>query len=464
MGSPFFSLGEKKVRPGVYKRYVNAGPAETPQAVYGVVAIPIQTDSGPLSKVNTYTADQLQDFLNLYGSGGTANAVTALFEGGAKQVYVYRLGSGGTAPAVTLSEVLTLTSKYVTTQSLNVTIKAVLGSETQKQLLVYNGTTLLETINYTTGTTDSAAIAAAVNAQSEYLTATSSSDALVANVTNTPLTGGTAPTVNTESYSDALTAFEPYTWNILVLDTVNADAQALVQPYINRIFQNGALGVAVLGAPTSTAIATRISNATAYNDEKIIYLGSGFQTADGTQVDGYLAIAKQAGVLASLTSADSPTHTVIPGAVATLEDLTNTQYTNAILGGLLMLSPNNSGQVWFDAGINTLVNPAENQDEGWKKIRRTNTRFEVFDRIDRAVAPLIGKVNCDDIGVGDVILAGQAVLDAMFNEGKILAGAVFGEDLSQNRGPDYAYFTIALDDIDTLEKIYLTYQFRFTAE
>lgn len=466
MGSPFYSVGEKKVRPGVYKRYENVGAGETPGAVFGVVAIPIHADSGPLGTVNLFGSADIAAFLALYGSGGTADAVQALFDGGASQVYVYRLGTGGTAPSLELQDgALTLTSKYVTTQSLNVTIKAALGSETEKQLLVYNGTTLLETINYTTATTDSAAIAAAVNANSQYLNATAGeTPALISNVTNQALTGGVAPTVNTQSYADALTAFEPYTWNYLVLDTVDAAAQALVQPYIDRIFQNGSLGVAILGAPTSVALATRISNASAYNDEKIIYLGSGFRTADGTQVDGYLAIAKQAGVLASLSSAESPTHTVIPGAVATLEELTGTQYTNAILGGLLMLSANSSGQVWFDAGINTLITPASNQDAGWKKIRRTMTRFEVFDRIDRAVEPLIGQVNCDDIGIGDVILAGQAVLDAMVNEGKILEGASIGEDPSQTRGSDYAYFTIALDDIDTLEKIYLTYQFRFTAE
>lgn len=466
MGSPFYNVGERKVRPGVYKRYENVGAAETPGAVSGIVAIPIQAESGPLAKVNVFGSDELAAFYALYGTGGTADAVQALFEGGASKVYVYRLGTGGTAPSLTLQEgALVLTSKYVTTQSLNVTIKEALGSETEKQLLVYNGTTLLETINYTTGTTDSDAIAAAVNANSQYLTATAGSTAaLITNVTNQALTGGVAPTVTTESYSDAFTAFEPYTWNMLVLDTVDASVQALVQPYIDRIFQNGALGVAVLGAPTTVALATRITRASAFNDEKIIFLGSGYKTADGTIVDGYKAIAKQAGVLASLTSLNSPTHTIIPGAVATLEELTGTQYTNAILGGLLMLSPNSAGQVWFDAGINTLIIPASNQDAGWKKIRRTNTRFEVFDRIDRAVEPLIGQVNCDDIGVGDVILAGQAVLDAMVNEGKILEGAAFGEDPTQTRGSDYAYFTIALDDIDTLEKIYLTYQFRFTAE
>ena len=131
---------------------------------------------------------------------------------------------------------------------------------------------------------------------------------------------------------------------------------------------------------------------------------------------------------------------------------------------MLLLAPNAEGQVWFDSGVNTLITPAKEQDDGWKKIRRTATRFEMFDRIDRALAPLIGKVNCDNIGVGDAVIKGQAVLDAMVGEGKLQEGAVFAEDTTQGRGPDFAHFTIVADDLDSLEKIYLTYQFRFSAE
>lgn len=465
MGSPLYNLGEKKIRPGVYKRYENVGAAELPEAVYGVFAIPIHAVNGPLATVIKVTQDTLADFLAMVGAGGTEDAISAIFAGGATTVYAYRLGTGGTQASITLSEGLTLTTKYPTTQNFNVTVRAKLGSETQKELVVYTGTTQLEIIEYTTSTTDSDRIAAAVNANSQYLTATSAeTPVLVANVTTQALTGGVAPTVTNESYSAAFTAFESYTWNMLVLDTVDTSVQALAQAYIDRIFTAGALGVLAIGEPTTVAFATRAQHAAAFNDDKVIYIGSGYKTADGSSVDGYLAIAKQAGIIGAMTSLESPTHTVVPGAVDTLESLTNSQYETAITSGMLLLSPNDAGQVWFDSGVNTLITPAENQDNGWKKIRRTTTRFEIFNRIDRILAPLIGKVNCDDIGIGDVINAGQSILDAMANEGKIQDGASFGEDPTQTRGSDYAYFVIAADDIDSLEKIYLTYQFRFTAE
>lgn len=468
MGS-FYNVGEQKVRPGVYRRYENVGDSSTPGAIYGVFAIAIHSEIGPLATVSTYGTDDIEEFKKTYGTGGTADAVLKLFEGGATKVFVYRLGTGGAKASVTLkggesTNLVTLTTKTETEKEFSVTVKEKLGSTDTKQLLVYSGTELLETLEFASGSTESANLVDVVKASSSYLDASKVSDGELDNVANESLSGGTAPTVDTESYSTAFTALEAFKWNMMVLDTVETTVHALVKAYINRIFKEGALGVCTLGEPTTVAFDTRKEHAAAFNDEKIIYLGSGYEDGDGNKIDGYLSIATQAGIIGSTESNTSVTHTVIPGAVNTLEVLKNSQYEDAIKNGMLLLSPNDEGQVWFDAAINTLVTPGDNQDDGWKKIRRTSTRFEMFDRIDRALAPLIGKVNCDNLGIGDCINAAQAVLDAMVAEGKLQEGATFAEDDTKHRGPDYAYFVITADDLDSLEKIYLTYQFRFSAE
>lgn len=460
-----YNAGETKIRPGVYRRYENSGSDSGVGAVYGVFAIPVHADFGPLDTVTTFEADQVNELREMYGTTGTVDAALALFDGGATKVNVYRLGSGGTAATLKVGEIATLSTKYPTAGNYNITIKEMLGDDTKKELLVYLGTALLEKIDFEKSEDESAALVAAVNARSKYLTATAGTGTGAAtSMTNTALTGGTAPTVDTESYSKAFEAFEAIKWNMLVLDTCDVAVHALVQAYMDRIYEEGALGVCALGEPTSVDFATRCAHAKEFNNEKIIYLGSGYMDADGNSVDGYYAIAKQAGIIGSLESNVSATHTVVPGAANTLERLKNSQYETAIKSGMLLLSPNDEGQVWFDAGINTLVTPRENQDDGWKKIRRTATRFEMFDRIDRAVAPLIGQVNCDNIGVGDVIMRAQGILDAMVQESKLRAGASFTEDKEYRRGPDYAHFVIVADDLDSLEKIYLRYQFRFSAE
>lgn len=465
-----FRVGESKIRPGVYRRYEKVGTSGTPGAIYGVFAIPVHANFGPLNTVSAFGSDQIEDLKAMYGTGGTVDAALALFEGGATTVYIYRLGAEGSVATVdvktgTTGAIATLKTKYPTADKFNITIKDRLDDATQRQLSVYRDTTILETINFAKSENEGEALVTAVNENSKYLVATAGTGTGAADtMTNVALTGGAEPTVTTESYSAAFEAFETVTWNVLVLDTCDVAVHALAHAYIKRIFEAGALGICILGEPTTVDFETRLAHATAFNDEKIVYLGSGYEDAEGNKIDGYLAIAKQAGIIGSMASNVSATHTVIPGAVKPLEALKNSQYERAITGGMLLLSANSAGQLWFDAGINTLVTLGTDQDAGWQKIRRTATRFEVFDRIDRAVAPVIGKVNCDDIGIGDVIMLGKGVLDAMVKEGKFLAGATFVEDPDFRRGPDYGFFVIDAVDIDSLEKIYLRYRFRFSAE
>ena len=131
---------------------------------------------------------------------------------------------------------------------------------------------------------------------------------------------------------------------------------------------------------------------------------------------------------------------------------------------MLMLSLSPDGQIWYDSGVNTLVTPADDQDNGWKKIRRVKTRFEIIDRLDRALAPKVGRVPASNDGIADVIQTGQRVLDMMVNEGKLMSGASFIEDPNNPYTGDSAWFIIQVDDIDSLEKIYLEYQFRYSQQ
>lgn len=468
-----YNLGETKIRPGVYRRYEKAGTSAVASAIYGVFAIPVHANFGPLGAVTTHS--DAESLKKLYGTGGTVDAALSLFDGGATKVLVYRLGTGGTKGTLTLkdtaeaaADVVTLTTRYETSKAYSVTIREKLSDDARKEFLVYDGTTLLETLEFVgDGATEVTSLIDEVNMNSAYFTAekVAEGNMTVALISTSAITVGTDPTVTNEDYSSAFDAFEAYKWNMLVLDTVDTSVHAVAAAYVNRIYEAGALGVLALGEPTKTvSYETRLAHAKAFNSEKVIYLGSGYKNSDDVVVDGYLAIATQAGIIGSTPSNKSVTHAVIPNAVDTLEALKNSQYEDAITNGMLLLSVNDEGQVWFDSAINTLVTPNENQDDGWKKIRRTSTRFELFDRIDRTLAPLIGKINCDSNGIADVVAAGQKVIDAMVQEKKLQLGAKFAENTAIPYAADYAYFVIEALDYDSLEKIYLTYQFKFAQE
>ena len=107
------------------------------------------------------------------------------------------------------------------------------------------------------------------------------------------------------------------------------------------------------------------------------------------------------------------------------------------------------------------MKPDKNQDDGWKKIKRVKVRHETFYRLDKQMEKLIGKVNCDSDGIANVIQQGQMVLDEMAKERKLI-DPTFIIDSEKGYGGDTAHFIIDAVDIDTLERIFLNYQFKYS--
>ena len=93
----FFTVGEKKVRPGVYQRYENRGTGSIAGAVNGIVAAVYKSNWGPLGAVETIGADEAGSLTARLGggTGATTQVITEAFNGGATTVLAERLGSCG---------------------------------------------------------------------------------------------------------------------------------------------------------------------------------------------------------------------------------------------------------------------------------------------------------------------------------------------------------------------------------
>jgi len=469
----FYKEGEEKLRPGVYQRYSNIGTERTSSAQDGICAIPIQAKWGPLGKVvqNSAASDLSKNYgTGEYGSGYTVPAAKAMFDGGATAVYTYRMGSGGQCASLMLkageTDAVAAAAKHPGTLPLSLSLLPKVGDSTKKEVSVYADGALVETFLFDTGEDEPKALAHA-GRYSKYIDfalvaeAAGSMNAVLA--ASGALAGGEDPTVTNEDYSKAYEALESFFYNCIALDVDDDESLSktlLLQEYLDNAHQFGKLAIAVVGEKAGIPFENRMKNARALNDEKMVYLGSGWTTTAG-DMDGVLAICRTAGLISATPANQGIVHTVISGATGLLESLTYAQYEQAIQNGMLLPSMSSDGSIWYDSGINTLVKLGDNQDEGWKKIRRTKTRFEMFDRMDRALLPKVGRVNCDSDGIGDVIQTGNRVLTAMADERKILPGAKFAVE---SYAADSAWFTIQADDIDSLEKIYLHYQFRFSQE
>lgn len=461
-------VGEEKGRPGVYRRHANASGSEITGAAEHVGLAVVSGTWGPLNKpVITNPSD---DVSAIIGGGKGANVISEMRNGGAKTIVVVRVGSGGTEGSVTLkdnkdADVVTLTTLYPTSRALTVTIKESLEDETQKLAIIHEGTKDLETVSFAAGESEVAGIVAAF-AGSAYVKATKNDDGskILKDVSQAQFSGGEDPTVNTEAYSAGFEASEEEAWNCVAVDSEEPAVHALLYTFINRKFEDGMYPYACVGEPKSIEVDTRIQHAAAFNDYKMHYVLNSWVGADGVVYEGYLAAARIAGMIIAVKSNASLTHSVIAGAVSLNEALKNATIKKALKSGCLVLSLSKNRQVWIEKAINTLTVLSADQDAGWKKIRRMKTRFELEDRIDTTLEALDGVIDNNDNGRATVMSAIVDILDAMAGEGKIRTGGTVTLDASNPPKGDSAWFNISVDDIDSMELIYLTYHYRFAPE
>lgn len=461
-------VGEEKERPGVYRRHVNAGGSEIAGTAENVGLAVVSGTWGPLNK--PVVTDASDDIASIIGSGKGANVITQMRIGGANTIMVVRVGSGGTPASVTLkdikeADVVTLTTLYPTSRALTVTIKESLEDETQKLAIIQEGTKELEAVAFTAGATEVAGIVAAF-ADSVYVKAVKKADGsgTLKNISQSKFSGGTDPTVNTEAYSAGFEASEEETWDGVAVDSDDPAVHTLLYTFINRKFEEGMYPYACVGEPKSVAIDTRIQHAAAFNDYKMHYVLNSWVGTDGVVYEGYLAAARILGMIIAVASNASLTHSVITGAESLNEALKNAAIKKALKSGCLVLSLSKSRQVWIEKAINTLTVLSADQDAGWKKIRRMKTRFELEDRIDATLEAMDGTIDNNDNGRATVMSAIVDILDAMAGENKVEAGGTVTLDTSNPPKGDSAWFNISVDDIDSMELIYLTYRYRFAPE
>ena len=467
-----FTLGETKVRPGVHFRQESGNELNLTGAENGIVALAFKANWGPLGEV--VVIDNPADIATIFGddsvTGSNVAIISKIFQGGASRVKAVRVGSGGTKAAITLkdtdstpADVVTLTAKYAGTRALSVTIKDSLSNASERECIIYAGTKELFRTSFAKGSAGEVdALVAAINGNSEsVVTATkvAAGNGLLAAVTqSTFTTAGVSPTITSTDYSDAFTLLEATNWNTICIDSNDTSIQTLLKTFINRANDAGLMGIAVIGEPSSVAYSTRKTDAAACNSENVVYVLNGFKVGDESY-EGFNAAAVIAGLIAYVPANQSLTHVVISGASEIIDPLSASKVVECLQSGALVFTEASSGAVWIEQGINTLVNLGT-KDAGWKKIRRTKTRFELMTRINQNVEPIIGAVDNDSSGRATVIAIANGVIGQMIAEHKLTRGSCI-EDASNPARGDSAWFIIEVYDLDSIEHVYLTYRFHF---
>ena len=459
----YFNIGETKVRPGAYFNVQSNGDVVSYGAVDGVVAVLFQATMGEVGKAKVLSASE--GYAKIYGTGGTTDAIREALYGGASKIVACRVGTGGTAASVELTAVtgkLKVTAKNAGAADYKVTVRTKLTDATKKEIVFYVGDTEIEKYSFTAaGDEVAAAIAAAAGSPLFALTAVNSGAGVITNVSQSALTGGVNPTVNSSAYSAALEEIEKYFFNVIVVDTEDASIHTLVAAFLDRIYDAGQFGMAVLSPDPTETLANRQTAAAAFNAENVIYPVNPKAYAGDTLLSGYQVAAYIGGLVAATPANRSVTHVIMNRYTALGELLTNTQIEASEEKGCIVLSTSNDGAVWLDNAINTLLHPDSNHDSGWKKIRRVKTRYELLYRANAAADDLVGQVDNDANGRATIATQIQTVCNAMVDEGKLQYAEVT-ESSSIAADGDTCGFDIDVIDKDSAEHIYLTYYFRFS--
>ncbi len=461
-----FILGETKVRPGSYFNIQKKGGNAAAGIMNGVTAVIFKADFGPLNTAVELSAED--GYEKIFGTGLTTDAIREAAAGGAKTIIACRVGNGGTQGTISLKgadgeDALSITAKYPGEKDFMVTIREKLSDAALKECIFYAGTTEFEKVEFASGEGEAEALAAALAASRNFKAELKENKggAVLAAVSQSAFKSGTNPETTTGDYSNAFAQVEAYEFNTICLDTEDTEIHLLLQSFLNRIFDAGSLAQAVVAEKHTVELETRINHAAAFNDEKMNYVLNAWVNEQGTEIDGYQTAARIAGMIGAVSAGSSLTHTVVSGFSEILEKLTNTEMISAEKRGCIVLSYNKAKQVWIDNAINTLMTPADNQDDGWKKIRRVKTRFELIRRINITTDELIGKVDNDTNGRATVISQIQGVGDSMREEGKLTACAV-AESSAYRADGDSVWFDLDVVDKDSMEHIYLTFLFRFS--
>lgn len=460
-----YALGEQKVRPGSYFN-IQTKDSKAVSIMNGVTAVIFKADFGPLNTV--VELDAKEGYETVFGTGLTTDAIREAIAGGAKTIIACRLGSGGTQGTVSLKDTdgedaLTITARHPGDKEFTVTVREKLSDSRLKQCIFYVGTMEFEKVEFDAGAGEASALAAALLSSKNFSAevAEGKEDVTLLNISQSEFTKGTNPTVTTEDYSNAFAAVEAYEFNTICVDTEDPAIHLLLQSFVSRIFNAGSLAQAVVAEGHKVDLDVRMAHAAAFNDEKMNYVLNAYINEQGVEIDGYQTAARIAGLIGATVSNSSLTHMVVTGFTEILEKLTNTEIVAAEKKGCIVFSYNSTKQVWIDNAINTLIVPADNQDEGWKKIRRVKTRFELIRRINIVTDALTGKVDNDTNGRSTVISQIQSVGDAMVAESKLVFCKVTESTLYMADG-DSAWFVVDVVDKDSMEHIYLTFLFRFS--
>ena len=477
-----WSVTELPKLPGFYMNFQAAALASILTGARGVVVLPVRSHWGPAKQFIDVVGEQ--DIIDKYtvNETGGANAKTTLrlcLLAKPKKILAYRLiDSSASVASLTLKDsgnanVMTLETIYETDRNFKVTVQTNPIDATKKDIKLYEGTTLLRTFTFVSGTVQAAVEAVNNDTGNKWLKATKTDDGTgtLANVSNAQFTGGNAglSEIVAADYTAFMTACETQKFNIISLDAVTDESiHTSFRAWVVRMRSEGKNIQGVLGSSTSDdtatdAVAKAIARSAGFNHEGMINVGTG-AVLDGVTYSSAQIASYVAGLIAGQNLSESTTYAPTPFDDVTRR-WTRSEQELAVTNGVYLLI--HDGRIVKPLqGINSLITLRQGQNHQFKKIRAIRVMDAMNDDMLQAAEDnYIGKVNNTEEGRLALIAAFKQYMLVHVQGGTIEATGwdvylhpdYYGPNATLDPAADEVYVKWEAYVTDVMEKIYGTF-------
>lgn len=425
---------QNRARPGVYinvaaQQTVAAAPGER-----GTLTMPLALSWGEAGKLMEISAGA-DTFTAL---GYHAEEILLLREAmkHAKTVLLYRVNGGGLRATITTGG-LTVTARYPGARGNDITIVIAANADDGDK---FDVSTLVGGTEVDTQTvTDLGELTA-----NAFVTFTGTGTPVA--TAGAKLVNGTDGTAAAADYAAYLEAAAGVKFDVMAVPTGDSEVKALCTAFAKRMRETEGKKIQVVLPDYALA-----------DYEGVISVKNGVVLSDGTVIDKAKAVAWVGGAAAGAAIAQSLTYTVYDDAVAVDTVYTNTEIEAALKAGELLFAES-YGRIVVEQDVNTLVSYGTGKSQALSKNRVVRTLDGFCNDLKKACALYyVGKIGNDADGRNTVrayairlatIYQNQGALQNFDAENDITAAA--------GTAVDAMTLTIALQPVDSVEKIYAT--------
>ncbi len=424
---------QNKVRPGVY---INVAAEQETNTIgdRGVLTMPLPLSWGAENTLIKLTAGE--DTFSVLGYD--AEKILLLREAfkRAQTILLYRVNSGGVKAAATIGT-LTATAKYAGVRGNDIKIAVAVNVDNQSK---YDVTTYVGEKEYETQT-----ISVLGDLISNNFVVFSGTGAPTASA-GTALAAGTDGTAVAANYTAYLELAAASDFDAMAVPVSDDAIKALVVAFAKSMREDEGKKIQVV-----------LANDPSADYEGVISVKNGVILSDGTELSAAQATAWVGGATARAGVAESLTYTEYDDAVSVGTVYTNSEIEAALKAGEFLFSET-YGRIVVEKDINTLVTYGDTKSYALSKNRALRAIDGFCNDLQEACALYyIGKVGNDADGRNTIKAYAIKLATAYQDEGA-LQNFDSESDITVSTGTeiDAVVLTVALQPVDSVEKIYTT--------